>query len=177
LAIAGHVRGFLYHKLDEAEALQERAMALNPNLPLALVFSGLAQSYRGAHEAALARIARYRELSPLDPHAFLFEMALLVPLYMTVQFARVAETGRRVLLLNPGFTSTHKILLAALGQLDRRDEAREVLARLLALEPDFSVATALARTPLQRPEDLTLYAEGLRRAGVRETTPAEMAAG
>ncbi len=148
--------------------LHERALALNPNLPAALVFSGLGLSYLGQHEEGLARIRRYRELSPLDPHAFLYEMAMLVPLYLMRRYEAVVADGRRALLLNPGFTSTHKIMLAALGQLGRLAEARELLARLLALESDFSIATMRERTPLRRDDDREHYADGLRKAGVAE---------
>ena len=52
--------------------------------------------------------------------------------------------------------------------MDRPREAAEVLHRLLVLEPRFSVLEALNRSPLSRPEDIARYAEGLRRAGLRE---------
>jgi hypothetical protein len=42
--------------------------------------------------------------------------------------------------------------------------------RLLELEPQFSVRDAVARSPLQREEDLERYADGLRLAGVPEGT-------
>ena len=168
LAILGHVRGFLYHRVAEAQPLHDRALALNPNLPLALVFSGLGLSYLGQHAEGLARIQRYRQLSPLDPHAFLYEMAMLVPLLMMRRFEDVVTIGQRALLLNPGFTSTYKVMIAALGHLGRRAEAGEILARLLRLEPDFSISTMLERTPVRRDEDRALYAEGLRLAGVAE---------
>ena len=57
-------------------------------------------------------------------------------------------------------------LSAALGHLGRTDEAREMSAQLLAREPHFTVTTSVARTPMQVPADLALYAEGLRRAGL-----------
>jgi tetratricopeptide (TPR) repeat protein len=166
LAVLGHVRGFLYHRIEEAVALHERAIALNPNLPLALVFSGLGLSYLGQHAQGLDRIRRYRDLSPLDPHAFLYEMAMLVPMLLMGHHEDVVEGGRKALLLNPGFTSTHKVLLAALGHLGRQAEAVELLDRLLELEPDFSISTVQERTPLRREEDRAHYAEGLRKAGV-----------
>lgn len=70
--------------------------------------------------------------------------------------------------LNPGFSSTHKVVLSALGHLGRRTEANDVLARLLQLEPDFTIARALANTPLRRAVDRDIYAAGLRKAGVEE---------
>jgi hypothetical protein len=40
---------------------------------------------------------------------------------------------------------------------------------LLILEPDFSIKGAVERSPMTRQVDLALYAEGLRRAGLRES--------
>jgi hypothetical protein len=61
-------------------------------------------------------------------------------------------------------------LLAALGYLGLASEAAPLRERLLELEPQFSVRDAVARSPLQREEDLERYADGLRLAGVPEGT-------
>jgi DNA-binding SARP family transcriptional activator/tetratricopeptide (TPR) repeat protein len=169
LALVGHVRGYLHKSGEEACALHERALSLNPNLPLAWCFSGLAHCYLGRHEVAIEQIARAQQLSPHDPHAFFFDMALMMPYYLRGGFNDALAVGRRAVELNPGFTSTYKGYLATLGQLRRDQEAKRILARLLKLEPGFSVRNALERSPLMRQDDLDLYAEGLRRAGLPES--------
>lgn len=168
LTLAGHVRGFLGKHPEEASALHERAIMLNPNLALAWCFSGLARSYLGHHDEALRRISQAVRLSPSDPHGFFFDMALIMPHLMRGDYASAVETGRRAIEINPFFSSAYKGYLSALGWMDRRREASEVLDRLLALEPRFSVRDAMIRSPLARSEDLVRYAEGLRRAGLRE---------
>jgi tetratricopeptide (TPR) repeat protein len=95
-------------------------------------------------------------------------MALMMPHYLQGRFEKALILGRRAVELNPTFTSTYKGYLATLGQLGRDQEARRVLARLMGLEPGFSIRTALERSPMTRAADLNLYAEGLRRAGLRE---------
>jgi DNA-binding SARP family transcriptional activator len=168
LALVGHVRGFLHRRPAEACALHERAISLNPNLPLAWCFSGVANSYLGRHEEAIERIAQAQRLSPHDPHAFFFDMALTMPHLLRGEFDTVVTLGRRAIELNPSFSSTYKGYLAALGHLGRDHDASRVLARLLTLEPSFSIRDAVERSPMIRPDDLALYAEGLRRAGLRE---------
>lgn len=168
LTLAGHVRGFLGRRPEEASALHERAIALNPNLALAWCFSGLAHSYLGHHEEALRRITVALRLSPSDPHGFFFDMALIMPHLMRGDYPSAVEAGRRAIEINPYFSSAYKGYLSALGWLDRTREAAEVLNRLLALEPRFSMREAMGRSPLSRPEDIARYAEGLRRAGLRE---------
>jgi DNA-binding SARP family transcriptional activator/TolB-like protein/Tfp pilus assembly protein PilF len=173
LTLAGHVRGFLGRRPEEASALHERAIALNPNLAIAWCFSGLSHFYMGQHQEALRRIGQAIRLSPSDPHVFFFEMALTMPHLMSGNYASAIEAGRRSIELNPLFSSAYKGYLAALGMMDRLDEAGEVLARLLTLEPGFSVQAAVFRSPLARHEDIDRYAEGLRRGGLPEhsTTP------
>ncbi|MEA2741515.1 MAG: hypothetical protein QOH05_4822 [Acetobacteraceae bacterium] len=167
LTLAGHVRGFL-GRAEEATSMHERAIALNPNLAIAWCFSGLAHFYLGRHEEALNRIKQAIRLSPSDPHVFFFDMALTMPHLMNGDSASAVEAGRRAVELNPLFSSAYKGYLAALGWTQNPREAGAVLDRLLSLEPDFSVEVAVARSPLKRPEDIARYADGLRRAGLRE---------
>jgi len=169
LALIGHVRAFLHRQPEEACVLHERALSLNPALPLAWCYSGLAQCYLGCHDVAIEHISRAQTLAPHDPHAFFFDTALMMPYFLQNDFERALASGRRALELNPGFTSTYKGYLATLGQLGRTTEAARLLARLLELEPGFCVRSALERSPMKRLSDQHLYAEGLRRAGLPES--------
>ena len=166
LTVAGHVHAFLHGRIDEAVQLHERALALNPSLPLAWALSSLAACYAGRHEEAIRRIIQGRALSPLDPHGFFFDMAHMLALLMLGEFESVVLLGREALSLNPQFTSAYKILLSALGHLGRLQDAAALVPRLLALEPAFRVDLSVARTPLQKPADLARYREGLLRAGL-----------
>jgi DNA-binding SARP family transcriptional activator len=143
VALVGHVRSFLHQQAEEGCALEEKALSLNPNLPLAWCFSGLAHSYLGRHDTAIEHISCAQHLAPHDPHAFFFDMALMMPHFMRHEFDKPLAAGRRAMELNPGFTSTHKGYLATLGLLGVQQEAQRILTRLLQLEPGFSVAQAL----------------------------------
>jgi TolB-like protein/Tfp pilus assembly protein PilF len=166
MTLAGHVRSFLGRHADGACALHDRALALNPNLAAAWCYSGLTHAYLGRHDEALHRMERARQLSPRDPHAFFFEMALIMPHFMLGDYETAAAFGRRAIEMNPWLSSSYKGHLAALGHLGREREAAEVRTRLLTLEPGFRVRDAVARSPLSRPRDVECYAEGLRRAGL-----------
>jgi tetratricopeptide (TPR) repeat protein len=164
--VAGHVRAFLHKESQSAHALHEKAIELNPNLPLAWCYSGLAHSYLGQHAEAIRRIEHAQRLSPYDPHGFFFDMALEMPLLLTGQYEAAARLGRRARDANPGLSSTYKGLLSALGQLQAKRETTILRAELLRLEPRFCLRDAAARSPLLRPEDLDHYIEGLRLAGI-----------
>lgn len=166
LTVAGHVRAFLHHQVEDAAALHDRALALNPNLAMAWVFSGLTQSYLGRHEEALRRLDRYATLAPFHPHAFYFDAARAVPLLYLRRHEEAVQIGRMTTGMRPGFSYPYKVYLSALGHLGMEEEAAEVRTRLLAIEPDFCIEKALRRTPSRRAEDIAHYIEGLRRTGL-----------
>lgn len=168
LAIAGHVRAFLHRRIDQAIALHERALALNPNLPMAWVFSGLAHAYAGRHEEALARIARHARLSPMDPYAHLYQGMAMVPHLLLGQDEAVVALGRAATEAHPMLSAHYRPYLAALGHLGLDEEAAAARTRFLALEPGFTIAGFLAAAPYVRAEDRARFAEGLRRAGLPE---------
>ena len=168
LSIAGHVRAFLHRDPAAAIQLHQQALSLNPCLPIAWVFSGMAHSYAGNHDEGIRRIAHARRLSPFDPLSSVFDMALMIPHLARGEYEMVVDLGRRATALNPKLSSTQKGYLAALGHLGRTDEQAVVRERLLLLEPGFCIRDALARSPLLRDDDRARYAEGLRRAGLPE---------
>ena len=168
LSISGHVRAFLHQQLQEAIALHERALSLNPNLAMAWALSAVTHAYAGDLEEAERRNNWYKKLSPLDPHAFFFDAFFVLIHLMKRDYNAAVETGRAVSLLNPAFIATYKPYLAALGHLRRDQEAAIVRRRLLALEPDFTIRRFLEMSPIEHDADTVHYAEGLRLAGIPE---------
>ena len=126
LTLVGHVRSFLHKRPEEARALHERALSVNPHLPLAWCFSGFAHSYLGRQETAIQHITQAQRLSPHDPHAFFFDMALMMPHFLRGDFENAIISGRRAIELNPGCSSTYKGYLATLGHLQHDQEAARV---------------------------------------------------
>lgn len=168
LTLAGHVRAFTHRRLPEAMALYERALIINPNLPLAWGFSGLAHSYAGQHEEALRRLRQAKLLSPLDPHGFFFDTGLNLAYLLVGNVEEAVGWGRRSVEMNPECSAGFKSYLSALGYANDREETVKVLASLLKLEPRFTVRNALERSPFSLPSDRERYAEGLRRGGLPE---------
>ncbi len=166
--IAGHVRALMHHRLREALTLHERGLTLNPNLAMAWNLSGATFAYMGDLDEAARRLARYKQLSPLDPQAFFFDTTAMFVALLKHDHERAAEIGREVTAMNPAFSAACKPFLAALGHIGDLDEAATVRERLATLEPGFSVTRFLAATPIERPEHREHFAEGLRLAGIPE---------
>ena len=168
LTIAGHIRAFMHHRLRESAALHDRALLLNPNLAMAWNLSGVAHAYMGDLDEAERRVLRYKKLSPLDPHAFFYDTALIIVALLKHDYEGAVVAGREVSEMNPGFSAACKPYLSALGHLGLTQEADIVRRRLMAIQPDFTLGEFLATSPFERPEDLEHYALGLRLGGIPE---------
>jgi DNA-binding SARP family transcriptional activator/TolB-like protein len=168
LSISGHISSFLYHRLDEAKLLHDRALSLNSNLPIAWALSAITLAYAGDPEEAERRSNRYKRLSPHDPHAFFFDGFFTVIHLMKRDYEKAVQQGRKIVQLNPAFSATYKPYLAALGHLNQAEEIEKIRAELLSIEPGFTIERFLEATALEREADRQHYAEGLRRAGIPE---------
>ena len=112
--------------------------------------------------------ARYKQLSPHDPYAFIYDETFSVAALLRQDFEVAVAAGRALSEMNPRFACACYAYLAALGHLHEDGEAGVVRRRLLTIQPGFTVQDFLTLAPFQRPQDRELFAAGLRRAGVPE---------
>ncbi len=168
LAVAGHVRAFLDHKPAEGLELQEQAIRLNPGLPMAWGFSAGACTFLGRTAEARSRLARYRQAEIEDQNGIMFECLVVVLELGARDISAAVEAGRRTIALVPQFAAGLRYHLAALGHAGLVEEALYVRERLLQVQPDLTIALAIAQTPLRVDADRDYLAEGLRLAGLAE---------
>src|SRR6185295_12409171 len=168
LAIYGHIWAFLHKDVATALHYFDRAMQLNRNLPFIWALSAVSYCYLGDPDTALERMKRCRELTASLPYFWLHENPTSIAYLMKRMYPEAVEVARRVVEGTPAYGNGYKPLIAALGHLRRRNEARRYVERLLEIEPGFTVRSFGERYPFTRTADLTHYMEGLRRAGVPE---------
>ena len=166
LAVAGHVQAYLYRRLDTAISIHERAVTVNPNLPIAWQLGGVAHAYAGNLAEAGQFLERSRRLAPCDPHTFFQDGCCVILQLISGKFEEARATGRRVTQLHPRFSASFKPYLAALGHLGDTVAAAEVYRKLLVLEPHFSLSTFEASAPFAQADHMDIYLSGLRLAGV-----------
>ena len=166
LAIAGHVRGFLHHQIPEALALTRQALEINPALPAAWTFSGMAHAYGGELETGRRHLKRALALLPRNPHAFFTEAGLATVEMLLGNFEATLTIGRAVLQLQPRFTAALRAQIAALGHLGRAEEARPLVRAMLELDPGFTIPRFRQAAPYVRRRDMDHFLRGLRLAGM-----------
>jgi DNA-binding SARP family transcriptional activator/TolB-like protein/cytochrome c-type biogenesis protein CcmH/NrfG len=168
LGIFAHVCAFLNKDFDSALHYFDRALRLNPNLAFIWALSAPTHCYVGEPEAALERLQRYRDLAPFDPYCSWFEYFYTMAYTFKGDFEQAVTVGRRAVKVSPDFVNGYKPLIASLGQLGRRGEAKTYIEKLLTIEPNFTVERFGQVYPFKHAADRERYMLGLRLAGVPE---------
>jgi tetratricopeptide (TPR) repeat protein len=166
LGIYAHVCAFLDKNFESAVHYFDRALQLNPNLAFIWALSAPTYCYIGEPEEALRRLDRYRDLAPFDPHFGYWEVLHTIAYVFKGDYEKAVSVGRRNVAANPEFSNAYKPLIAALGHLDRKEEAAPYVAKLLELEPHFTAEYFGRIYPIQKPQDRNRYIQGLIAAGV-----------
>ncbi|MBP0491819.1 BTAD domain-containing putative transcriptional regulator [Pararoseomonas indoligenes] len=167
LAIYGHVNSFLHKDFASAKHYFAQSLELNPHQAFAWAMSGATHVYSGDLTEAMRRMERYRTLAPFHPHDRILRHTFTAAHLLAGRFEEAVMIGRRSVRASPGFVNGYKHVLAALGHLGMRREAKPLLERLLTHESDFKVQNFVESYPFNRIEDREIYEAGLRLAGAK----------
>jgi tetratricopeptide (TPR) repeat protein len=168
LCRGGHALGYVIGDLDAGAALIDRALALNPNLAAAWYASGWIRDYLGEPDMAIAHLAHAMRLSPLDPETARMQAGTAFAHFLAGRFGEASAWAKKALLDRPGYLTALRLAAASSALAGHLEEARQVRERLSQLDPTLRVSNIADRIPLRRPDHLTIYAEGLRKAGLPE---------
>ncbi len=81
------------------------------------------------------------------------------------RFDEAIIAGKRALCQNPSFSVAYRCIASAFAHLGRDADAREAAARLLEVDPGFTISAWIARGGQTNSK---LLIEGLRKAGLAE---------
>jgi len=168
LCYSGHVLAYVAGDLASGARATERALVLHPNLAPALHFSAFVSIWEGRPELAVERLTRVMRLSPLDPALSWWQSCMAHAHYHADRCEEAVAWALRALSVTPSYVEAARILAAAYGLADRREEARSAVARLRALDPVLRVSTLRDVLGPYEPDGLARYERGLRRAGLPE---------
>ena len=146
--------------------MADRAVALNPNSYLAWNCRGWVYRVAGLPEEAVRSFERAIRMSPVDPRLHLtFSWDGAWPLLSFVALTRPSSQAKKAQRQNPSFSPAYRCLASAFAHLGRDAEAREAAARLLEVDPAFTISAWIARGGQSNAK---LLIEGLRKAGLPE---------
>ena len=123
--------------------------------------------YRGAGlpEEAVRSFERAIRMSPVDPRLHLAFSGIGLALIELHRFDEAIAAGKKAQHQNPSHSPAYRCLASAFAHLGRDAEAREAAARVLELDPAFSISARIARGSQSNAK---LHIEGLRKAGLPE---------
>ena len=165
-AVEGHVATFLFKDFERAFTCFENALRLNPNCARAWLWSANAHAYRGDGAFAVEKVNRAMALSPYDPLVCAFSGGASLAHLSHRQYERSIEFALRCIRENRSYSAAYRLLIVALVQAGRENEARCHVHQLLQLEPGFTVEENRRRFPGSAWPFGEIYSDALARAGV-----------
>ncbi len=140
LALGAFVLWFDAHDVAAAFDLFDRALILSPSNVVALSTSAVALAWSGRPDTATERARRALQLGPFDALRYLAHQALSGANFQRHDFEQAQIDARRAVESNPGFSVPYVYLCAAQARLGRLDEAKHTVARMLEIDPGFSIS-------------------------------------
>jgi TolB-like protein/DNA-binding SARP family transcriptional activator/Tfp pilus assembly protein PilF len=168
LHAAGMTLAYVGGDLDGGAALIDQALALNPNLAWAWLFSGWVRVWLSQPDLAIEHITRAMRLSPFDPHVFNMQAAMASAHFFAGRYAEASSWAETASREQPNHLIAACIVAASGALGGRIAEATAAMARLRQLEPSLRCSTLADLLPLRRAEDFARLTEGLRAAGLPE---------
>jgi len=160
---------FLAGEAAMAAAVLDRALALNPNAAHAWLLRGNIHAWRNQPDAAIEAIERARRLSPFDPNSSFYAVNIAIAHLAAQRFEQAIEWADRALHDQLRLVGMMRVKAIALAHLGRLDAARAELSRMLAIDPELTIAGFREYAHFhQAPEVLELFVTGLRLAGLPE---------
>jgi len=168
LSRAGHALVDVVHDFDAGRHVIDRSIVLNPNLASAWYASGWLRIFVGEPETAIKHLANFERISPLDPAMARMRSAAAFAHVFAGRFDEGISHAEMALRENPNLHMGLRVAAMSYALADRIEQAHSAMARLRDLDPTLRISNLQELTPLQRPQDVARYAEGLRKAGLPE---------
>jgi tetratricopeptide (TPR) repeat protein len=150
---------------SEAEIeMADRAVALNPNSWRTWNNRGWVYRIAGLPEEAIRSFERAIRMSPVDPLLYMTLTGIGGAVIELGRFDEAIVVGKKALRQNPSFVATYRCLASAFAHLGRDAEAHEAAARVLEIDPAFTISASIVGFPNYS----KLFIEGLRKAGLPE---------
>ncbi|TPL06156.1 transcriptional regulator [Mesorhizobium sp. B2-4-14] len=139
LALAGFTIGLVEHDRRLADEAFAQALSLSASCAFVYAFGCVPVAYGGDAARAIDWCEQAMRLSPLDAMSCVPQGIIGFGNFLSGRHEQAVAAGRRAVELNPGFSILHGWLAAPLVRLGRIEEARASAARLLALDPHFTI--------------------------------------
>ncbi|HEY0853622.1 MAG TPA: winged helix-turn-helix domain-containing tetratricopeptide repeat protein [Devosia sp.] len=140
-------------------------IALNPDAAIASDMQGHLCLANEVPLEAIPHFERYMRLDPSLGRTLVCLQFLGRAYFYAGRYETAVALFRERILLMPDTDASRGYLASALGHLGKFDEARQVWAELMAINPKYAMAERLHRTAVQ-PRQIEMVLDGARKAGL-----------
>jgi len=140
LAFASQIAAYISKDYDTALAAADRALAICPNSFVVSSRCGWVKLYVGQAGEAVDCFMRAIRLSPLDPYTFNAPVGMAAARLMEGKPEEAERWARQALQRNAKFAAAHRVLIFALVEQARVEDAREALRKMLIVSPDYTLS-------------------------------------
>jgi tetratricopeptide (TPR) repeat protein len=151
---------------DEAVAAGEKAITLSPSGSDAYHMAGMYHGYAGNFRKAALYEEQAQRLSPINRSESMVDEARAR--FHLSDLVAARDIAHRVIKEKPRWLTAQTMLVSALWNLGKEEDARFVAKQLLTSHPNFSVGRWALGLPYRRHEDLDAVITPLRMAGLPE---------
>jgi adenylate cyclase len=162
LARASTISAYMVGDSEAEIEMADRAVALNPNSFVAWRCRGTVYRIAGLPEEAIRSFERAIRMSPVDPRLYTTLTGIGLAYIELRRFDEAIVVLKKALRQNL-YVVTYTCLASAFAHLGRDAEARDSAARVLEIDPAFTISALIARGGRSNAK---LFIEGLRKAGL-----------
>lgn len=166
MAAAGFVLVMVARDYEQGLQATERALELNPNMAFVSMLVGWSHVYGGDPARAVTCFENAIRVSPADPGAFFFYTGAATGHLFCGRPAEACELAKKSARMYADWDTTYWVLIPALVQLGRMQEARFAVTKFLELSPTATISQLRELMSLRNTEYLNLTLDGMAAAGL-----------
>jgi tetratricopeptide (TPR) repeat protein len=140
LSLGGFCMGLVAHNRDAARQAFEAALAISSSCALTYILGSVVMVFEGNADSGIEWGERALRLSPFDPMSYAPWLSITLGRFQRGEYEAAAEAARKVFQANPYWSTAHFLLAATHAKLGRFDAAESAAARVLELQPGFTIS-------------------------------------
>jgi adenylate cyclase len=156
---------FLFKRqYDEAIKEGEKAVSLNPNGADVLAMLGLTLNFAGEPKRAIPILEKAIRLNPIPPSHYFNHLSISYRLIGN--FKRSIKMCNKAISIEPNDVTHYVALVATYVYSGQKKKAREVAAKIIKINPNFSPVEFANRMPYKDKAEYNRFVDSLNKAGL-----------
>src|SRR5262249_7616976 len=124
--------------------------------------------WHGEPDGAIEHFAQAMRLSPLDPEMYRMQAGMAAAHLFAGRFDEASSWATKSFRDLPSFLMVVAVIAASHALAGRTNEAQRAMQHLRQLDPALHISNLRDWLPIRRPQDLAIFSDGLRQAGLPE---------